>query len=271
MNRLLLGVVLLLVSLPACAPQPVTVTREPATLRLVAADSCAALMWEAVADYEASRPWVTVSVQVFNNALVEDALRAGEADLGLLSWSPVGEEGDRQLWMEVFDRDGVAVIVHPESPFSVVDLVQLREIFRGRLQEWQGVVLTVVSREAGSGTRAAFEEQVLDGEDTSLNAVVVPSSMAMVDYVMSTPTAIGYVSTRCLDDRVRALAVDGVTPTDEAIAEGQYPVWRELQLASKGEPAGEARQFAQWLLHRDRADVTRIRVGTPSGSPPSDA
>lgn len=257
MNRLVLGVVVLLVSLPACAPQPVTVTREPATLRLVAADSCATLMREAAADYEVSRPWVTVSVQVFNNALVEDALRTGEADLGLLSWSPVGEERERQLWMESFDRDGIAVIVHPESPFSAVDLVQVREIFRGRIQEWQGVVLTVVSREAGSGTRAAFEDQVLDGEEASLNAVVVPSSEAMVDYVASTPTAIGYVSARCLDDRVRALAVNGVAPADEAIAEGRYPIWRELQLASKGEPAGEARQFAQWLLRRNRADVTR--------------
>jgi phosphate transport system substrate-binding protein len=150
--------------------------------------------------------------------------------------------------MEPFFRDGIAVIVHPASSFSEIGLGQLREIFRGHLQERQGVVLSVVSREDGSGTRAAFESMVLDGERTTLNAVVMPSSSAVVDYVASTPAAMGYVSTQCLEERVRVLPVEGSLPTDQAISTGIYPLWREIYLASGGEPAGEARQFAQWLL-----------------------
>jgi phosphate transport system substrate-binding protein len=209
---------------------------------------------------------VTVTSEVLNSALAVDALAEGEADLALLSWGSV-EEGKASLWMEPFARDGVAVIVPRASSFSEIGLTQLREIFsrgalrpRGRVEEQQGVVLTVVSREDGSGTRAAFESIVLDGGDTTLNAVLMPSSEAVVEYVASTPGAIGYVSTCSLGtpsvphDRVRALPVEGVLPTEEAVETGRYPLWRELHLASSGEPTGEARQFAQWLLMRGVAD-----------------
>lgn len=250
---LALSVSFLLLCTLACAPQPFNVTREPETLQLVAADSCAALVRSADSAYEAAHPWVTVISEVLNNTLAVDALREDEADLALLSWASV-RGGAQSLWMEPFARDGVAVIVRPDSSLSDVDLVQLRDIFLGRLQEENGVLLTVVSRESGSGTRAAFESILLDDQPTTLNAVLVPSSEAMVDYVGKTPGAIGYVSIRYVDDRVRALSVEGVSPTETAIADGSYPLWRQLYLASHGEPTGEARQFAQWLL-RGGAEV----------------
>jgi phosphate transport system substrate-binding protein len=189
-----------------------------------------------------------VTFQVFNTATAKEILRNGEADLGLLSWLQQPGGGGQPLWTDGFARDGIAVIVHPDSPLTEIGLAQLREIFRGRLQEWDGVVLTVVSREDGSGTRTALERMALGGEETTLNAVVVPSSEAMVEYVASTPGAIGYVSTWRLDERVRELPLGGVRPTEQTISDGSYPLWRQLHLASSGEPAGEARQFAQWLL-----------------------
>jgi phosphate transport system substrate-binding protein len=258
--RTLLAASLLLLAAFACAPQPLTVTREPATLRLVAASSCEILMQESAMAYEEAHPWVTVTSEVFNNALALDALEGNEADLALLSWGS-GGEGKESLWMEPVARDGIAVIVHPASTFSGIDLAQLREIFHGRVQERQGVVLTIVSREDGSGTRAAFESLVLDGQDATLNAVLMPSNEAVVDYVASTPAAIGYASTCCVDDRVRALPVEGVPPTEETIASGSYPLCRERYLASSGEPTGEARQFAQWLLRGGGEMANRCPVG----------
>ncbi len=262
---LLLVASVILLSGPACAPQPLIVTREPTELHVVAADSCATLLQDVASAYETAHPWVTVTSEVLNNALAVNALVEGEADLALLSWGSV-DEGKASLWMEPFARDGVAVIVPHTLSFSEMGLAQLREIFRGRLQERQGVVLIVVSREDGSGTRAAFESIVLDGEDTTLNAVLMPSSEAVVEYVASTPGAIGYVSTRCLGtpsvphDRVRALPIEGVLPTERTVEAGRYPLWRELHLASSGEPAGEARQFAQWLLTKGVAGGYRVTV-----------
>lgn len=253
-HRLWLFCLLLLGS--ACAPQPVTVTREPVTLRVAVADSCEPLVESAMDGYEASRPWVTVESQVLNTTLAERVLREGGADVALLSWIWDSEgEDDVSVWAEGFARDGVAVIVHPESPMTEVGMAQLREIFRGRLQEWDGSVLTVVSREEGSGTRAAFERIVLGGESATLNAVVMPSSDATVEFVASTPGAIGYVSTEYVDEAVRVLPVEGIPPTRQTINNGSYPLWRQLYLASIGEPAGEAREFSQYLLSGGGTEV----------------
>jgi phosphate transport system substrate-binding protein len=116
-------------------------------------------------------------------------------------------------------------------------------------------VLTVVSREEGSGTRAAFESIVLGGESATLNAVVMPSSEATVEYVASSPGAVGYVSTGHLDESVRVLPVEGVLPTRQTINDGSYPLWRQLYLASVGEPTGEAREFSQYVLSGGGTEV----------------
>ncbi len=250
----------ILLLLAACAPQPLTVTREPVTLRLVAADSCGPLAEELVAAYEETHPWVTVQVEVFNSSVAEQTLRAGGADLALLSWlEEVAGEGP--LWSHPCARDGVAVIVHPATPFTEIGLVCLQEIFRGQVQEWGGMVLTVVSREEGSGTRAAFESVVLGGCDVTPTSVVMPSSEAVVEHVAQTPGALGYVSVPWVDDRVRALPVEGILPTTDALSDGSYPLSRPFYLAATAEPAGEAREFAQWVLGSEgQAIIGRLGI-----------
>lgn len=249
--RLLLPVSCFLLLLTACASQPVTVTREPVTLRLVTADSCGPLVKELAETYEDARPWVTVQIEVFNSSVAERALREGEANLALLSWMQESAY-EEPLWSQVFAHDGIAVITHPATPFSETGLAYLREVFRGRIQEWGGMVLTVVSREDGSGTRRMFDEMVLGIHKVTHTAVVMPSSEAVIEHVSRTPGAIGYVSTLRLGEfaatDIRVLPVEGVSPTIDAISDTSYPLSRPLYLATLAEPTGEAREFAQWVL-----------------------
>ncbi|MDY6874839.1 MAG: substrate-binding domain-containing protein [Chloroflexota bacterium] len=237
----------LLFLLVACAPQPFTVTREHVTLRLVAADSCGPLAEGLAAAYEESYPWTTVQIEVWNSALAERTLRAGGADLALLSWLEQAAD-EEPLWSQPFAEDGIAIVTYPAAPLAEVGLAHLQEIFRGRVQEWSGVVFTTISREDGSGTRAAFEAVVLGNYAVTPTGVMMPSSGAVIEYVARTPGGIGYVSTQWVDDRVRVLPVEGVSPTLATISDGSYPLSRPLYLAAAAEPAGEAREFAQWIL-----------------------
>jgi phosphate transport system substrate-binding protein len=249
-----------LMLLAACAPQPLAVTREPVSVRLVAAESGAPLADALAAAYEESHPWITVHTEVYNTTLAEGILRDGDADLALLSW--IGQ--DSGLWSSPVASDGLAVIVHPATPLTDITLGLLQEIYRGRVQEWEGMVLAVVSREDGSGSRASFDATVLQGRDITLTAVVMPSNQAVAEHVARTPGSIGYVSTLRLGGAaasdVRVLPVDGVLPSPAAVDDGSYPLSCTIHLAAVGEPTGEGREFAQWALGPEgRAVIEAVR------------
>ncbi|MCX7683269.1 MAG: phosphate ABC transporter substrate-binding protein [Anaerolineae bacterium] len=252
----LLGLALGLMALlgGGCSAPPLPApTHEPTVLRLVTAESCAPLAESLAAAYEESHPWVMVQTEVSNSALAERALRNGEAELALLSWIAEGSYGrERPLWAQPIARDGIAVIVHPALPLTEISLPLLRDIFRGQVQEVGGIVLAVVSREEGSGTRAVFDRVVLGVHQVTHTAVMFSSSEAVIEYVAQTPGAIGYVSTLRLDDPpaagVRVLSVEGVLPSQAALYDGSYPLARPIYLATYGEPVGAAREFAQWAV-----------------------
>jgi phosphate transport system substrate-binding protein len=201
------------------------------------------------AAYEKEHPWITVHTEVYNTALAEETLRKGNAEVGLLSWM---EQGDDDMWSGPVTSDSLAVIVHPSSPLTEMNLGLLQEIYRGRVQEWDGVLLAVVSREDGSGSRAAFDSTVLQGRDITLTAVVMPSNEAVIEHVARTPGSIGYVSALRLrhmkTEEVRILPIEGILPSPTTADDGSYPLSRQLYLATVGEPKGEEREFAQWAL-----------------------
>jgi phosphate transport system substrate-binding protein len=238
----------------ACTSQPFAITREPVTLRVVAADTCGPWVERLAAGYEEARPWVTVQFEVLNTSMAERTLRERDADLALLSWLQETSY-EEPLWSQVFAHDSIAVIANPATPFDQTGLAHLEEIFRGRIQEWGGTVLVAVSREEGSGTRHVFDTIVLSIHKVAHTAVVMPSGEAVIDYVARTPGAIGYISTAQLADYgtagVRVLPVEGLLPTAETINNGSYPLTRPLYLAAVTEPTGEAREFAQWVLGPD--------------------
>lgn len=232
----------------ACSAQPITVTRESVTLRVVAAGSCGELTKELISAYEAAYPWVDAElVGIYNSRLAQRTLEQGRAEVALLSW--LYETGDESsLWSREFSRAGIVVAAHRDTPLVGVSLGILRELFRGRVQEWDGVELTVVSREEGAGIRTAFEDAVLGQVDATLTSVVMPSAGAVTQYIARAPGAVGYVSSLGLAESVQVLSIDGALPTREAISDGRYPFTHPLLVGTVGEPTGEAREFVQWLL-----------------------
>ncbi|MBN1179285.1 MAG: substrate-binding domain-containing protein [Anaerolineae bacterium] len=239
-----------------CAPQPLTVTREPVELQVVTTDACGPLMTTLAEVYTVERAWVTVEVSVYNTTLAEERLREGVADVAALSW--VG--ADAPLWATPFATDAIAIVAYPQVPADGLSQAQLQEIFRGRVGEWSdGVPIQVVSREAGAGTRVVFEAGVMGTFDVTLTAIVMPTDRHVLDYVAQTPGAIGYVSMGRLDAGAHVLALDGIRPTPETTAD--YPLAYPLYLAASSEPIGDARAFVQWILGEDGQRQVRRLFG----------
>ena len=121
-------------------------------------------------------------------------------------------------------------------------------------------MISVVSREDGSGTRGAFielmgvEEKDADGNKTDMTtayANITNNTEVMMSTVAGDPASIGYVSLGSLNDQVKALTVDGAEATAENVKSGTYKVARPFNIATKGEPTGVAKDFINFILSAD--------------------
>jgi len=91
--------------------------------------------------------------------------------------------------------------------------------------------------------------------------VVMPGSQAVIDYVATHPAAIGYVSMGYLSPKVKALPIEGLTPTPETVQSGQYHLTRPLVVVTSRQPAGEVRAFLDFALSPAGQAVVGGRYG----------
>jgi phosphate transport system substrate-binding protein len=194
---------------------------------------------------------VIINVQGGGSTAGIRAVREEAADIGISSRELKGEEKD--LKRIVIAWDGIAIIVHPENKVKDLSLSKLRDIFAGKIKFWSelGWVhkrIHFVAREEGSGTRNAFEEMVMHGVSISDEALVEDSNGSVREVVAQDPHAVGYISYGIVDQRVKALGIDGIKPNLEAIKEKTYKLTRPFLFVTNKEPRGLTRDFIESVL-----------------------
>lgn len=184
-------------------------------------------------------PNVTVQAEFTGSSAGIEAVLAGQCDIGDSSRSLKDEEKAKGAVENIVAIDGIAVVTDPSNTAADLTKDQLIQIYTGEITNWkdaggEDMPIVVVGREAGSGTRGAFEE-LLKIEDACKYANELDSTGAVMAKVASTPGAIGYVSLDVVDDSVKALSLEGVEATEENIKAGDYFLSRPFVMATKGE------------------------------------
>lgn len=196
-------------------------------------------------------PNVTVTAEFVGSGAGIEAVNNGTADIGNSSRNLKDEEKAAGAVENIVAIDGIAVCVDPANTVTGLTKDQLINIYNGTTTNWSEVggadaPIIVVGREAGSGTRGAFEE-LLGLEDVCKYANELDSTGAVMAKVASTPGAIGYVSLDALDDSVVALALDGVDATADNIKAGNYFLSRPFVMATKGEISEQSDLIQKWF------------------------
>ena len=189
--------------------------------------------------FMAAYPGVTVTAEFTGSGAGIEAVTAGSVDIGNASRNLTEDEKAAGIAENIVAIDGIAVVVDTANEVAGLTSDQLASIYKGEVTNWSEVggadqPIVVVGREAGSGTRSAFEE-LLAIEDQCAYANELDSTGAVMAKVASTPGAIGYVSLDVLDDPVKTVAVDDVEPTVENIKGGTYALSRPFVMATNGE------------------------------------
>ena len=198
-------------------------------------------------------PNVTVTAQFTGSSSGIEAVANGTVDIGNSSRALKEEEKQKGVVENIVALDGIAIITHQDNTVSDLTLEQLKGIYDGTIKNWSEVGgedmgIVVIGREAGSGTRGAFEE-ILDLEDKCVYTQEIDSTGAVVGKVESTPGSIGYVSLDVIhNSTAKPLSLDGVEPTAENIKSGEYVLSRPFVMATKGE-ISEQRPEVQELFN----------------------
>ncbi len=196
-------------------------------------------------------PNISVTVEYTGSGAGLESLAAGSIDIGNASRHLKDEETSAGAVENVVAIDGIAVITDKDNEVADVTADDLAKIYKGEITNWselggQDEAIVVIGREAGSGTRDAFEE-LLDVADACQYAQELDSTGGVLAKVAATPGAIGYVSLDVVDDTIQTVALDGVAPTEENILAGDYLLSRPFVMATNGEISEQNELVQTWF------------------------
>jgi len=138
--------------------------------------------------------------------------------------------------------DGIAIVVNPQNGVDNLTKAQIKDIYMGVITNWNEVggadaLITVITREPGSGTRSAIADIIgLEKDDSKIVATAneANSTGAVQTQVSQNPNAIGYMSfSDVKPDEVKAVKYEGVEISTETIYNKTYALQREFFLLTK--------------------------------------
>ena len=232
------------------------------TIKLAGSTSMEKLCEAMAESFMEKNPGVTVTVEYTGSGAGLESLAAGSVDIGNASRGLKDEEKASGAVENIVAIDGIAVITNKSCSIKDVTSKDLAKIYSGEITDWDELggkeqPIVVIGREAGSGTRDAFEE-LLEVKDGCVYAQELDSTGAVLAKVAATPGAIGYVSLDVVDDTVSELKIDGVEPTEEEILAGKYMLQRPFVMATKGEISGQNELVQAWFNYINSDDGKEV-------------
>ena len=232
------------------------------TIKLAGSTSMEKLCEAMSESFMEKNPGVTVTVEYTGSGAGLESLAAGSVDIGNASRGLKDEEKASGEVENIVAIDGIAVITNKSCSIKDVTSKDLAKIYTGEITDWAELggeeqPIIVIGREAGSGTRDAFEE-LLEVKDGCAYAQELDSTGAVLAKVGTTPGAIGYVSLDVVDDTVSGLKIDGVEPTEEEILAGNYMLQRPFVMATKGEISGQNELVQAWFNYINSDDGKEV-------------
>jgi phosphate transport system substrate-binding protein len=209
---------------------------------------------------------VSVLVSGLGSSAGIESVAKGSSDIGTSSRELKDPEKELGLVDTPIAYDAIAVIVNPKNPVRELTTEQVRKIFAGEITNWNEVggpdmTIGLVNRDEASGTREAFSKLVMDEKPFDLGAVVLPGTGQVRAVVSEVEYAIAYISLGFVTDEVKAVAIDGVAPSEEAVVGGTYKVQRVLHFFTEGEPTGNAKGYIDYVLSAQVQDSVVREAG----------
>ena len=207
-------------------------------------------------------PNVSATAEITGYSAGLESQEAESVDIGDASRALSDDEKSQGIVENIVAIDGIAVITDTANTITDIKSEDLAKVYTGEITNWKDLggpdeQIVVIGREAGSGTRDAFEE-LMDVKDSCKYAQELDSTGAVLAKVAATPGAVGYLSLDVLDDTVNGLKINSVEPTEDNILAGDYVLQRPFVMATKGEISEQSKQVQAYFDFINSADGQNV-------------
>ena len=175
----------------------------------------------------------------------------------------------------VLGFDGITVIVNHDNKVADLDKETLGKVFAGDITNWkelggEDAEIVVLSRDSSSGTHSYFKEAIVrSGKKESIKeygtkTLYMPSNQAILQEVKSNKYAIGYIGMGYMEDSVNEVAVDGIEPTFQNVADKSYPIAREVYWYVDGDRKGNEAKLVEFALSPKGQEIVKSEGFVPA-------
>jgi phosphate transport system substrate-binding protein len=240
------------------------VSNEHVTITMAGGTALVPIAKATAEQFMKMHPNVQIDVSGGGSGLGIKECGEGQVTIGMAGRDLKPEEKEKYPDLVVYKigTDGVAVVVNPSNPVSNLSKEQLKKIFSGEITNWKEVggkdaPITVYTRDEMSGTRDTFWKYGLDKGNITKNAIVVASNGEMKAKIAADKNGIGYLSVGYIDESVKPVDFDGIAPTQENVKKGVYPIYRPLNLMTKGKPEGMVKEYIDYVLSPQGQEIVQ--------------
>ncbi|WDV44201.1 phosphate ABC transporter substrate-binding protein [Clostridiaceae bacterium M8S5] len=265
MKKLIIGMSLLVAILftaIGCSNEKVASSDASKSIDVVGSTSVTPVATKLAEAFSKQKNNVKIDVQGVGSTHGVKAANDGIANIGMASRNLKSGEKEWGLTQHIIAYDGIVITVHPSNEVSDIDVETAQKIFSGEIKNWKEIGgkdedILVISREAGSGTRGAFESIIKlykknsDGKKISTvvkDALIADSTGAVMANISKKENSIGYISLSYLNDSVKGLKLDGIVASIQSIKDSKYKLARPFLFVTKGEINDTTKEFIDYVL-----------------------
>ena len=197
--------------------------------------------------------------------------KSGLYEIGHSSRELKTDGSEDGLDVTAYAIDGIAIVVNKDNGVSNLSKSQIFDIYTGKIKNWSEVggkdaLITVITRESGSGTRSAVADIIgLEKKDDDSTKVVegtneANNTGAVQTQVAGNADAIGYMSFSDVDDtKVNVVKYEGVAISENTLKDGSYKLMREFLLLTNKDKtlSASAQAFMDFVMSDDGQKIVK--------------
>ena len=170
-----------------------------------------------------------------------------------------------EIDLQPVGQDALVFIVNADNPVESLTSQQIHDIYTGKITNWseiggEDIEVRPFQRRENSGSQTLMRLLLMGEEKIPEKQVISVAEMeGLINTVMeydNSANAIGYsvyyyASVMMGNDRLKFLAVDGVSPSNETIRSGEYKLANPFYCGVSSASSDTAIQLRDWLLSEE--------------------